>query len=171
MWFPQDLQVTPDPPSDDAELTVTPQWAVADWILMSASCDVDRAVTIYPHAILGRVLPATFQTFNANNQKEFDERAEVIRKGLEPTSFLLAGHPDALPPFPLSFVHYRTHFTMPTDYLRRKSDTRLRLKHPFREAFGAWAASNMGRVGPETAALIPEFTKTFPKHTLRANLE
>jgi len=45
----------------------------------------------------------------------------------------------------------------------------LRLKHPFRESFGAWVAGNIGRVGPETSTLIDEFTKTFPPHILKAN--
>jgi len=170
MWFPQDLQGATSEPSDADELTVKPEWAVGDWIVMSASCDVDRDSKSYPQALLGRVLPATWEAFGVKTAREFNERAEVVRKGLEPTKFLLPEHPQTRPPFPLSIAQYRIHVTMPADYLRRNCDgRRLRLKHPFRESFGAWVAGNIGRVGPETSTLIDEFTKTFPPHILKAN--
>jgi hypothetical protein len=172
MWFPQDLPVGMDLPRDAEELTVKPEWAVGDWIVLSASCDVDRNAQSYPQAILGRVLPVDLETFGAKTEKELMERTEVVRKGLEPTKFLLPEHPGTQPPFPLSIVTYRVHHTMPTDYLRRNSaGRRLRLKHPFRESFGTWVAANIGRVGPETSTLIPEFIKTYPAHTLKANRE
>jgi hypothetical protein len=106
-----------------------------------------------------------------SKEKDFKERCEVLRKGLEPTKFLLPAHPEVNPPFPLSIVQYRIHVTMPSDYVRRKCDgLRLRLKHPFRETFGAWLAGNIGRVGPETSTLIPRFTATtVPAHILKAN--
>jgi len=171
MWFPQNLRIDAPPATDDAKITVTPEWAVSDWIVMSASCDVDRDATSYPQVLLGRVLPATLANFGVKTEKEFRERAEVVRKGLEPTKFLLPEHPALQPPFALSIVTYRVHATMPADYVRQNGKERLRLKHPFRESFGAWVASNIGRVGPETPTLIPEFAKTYPAHTLKANTE
>ena len=169
MWLPQDLEGAVDPPDNAQMLPVTCEWAAGDWIVMSASCDVDREANSYPQVMLGRVLPATLDNFKVKTMKDFNERAEVVRKGLEPTKFLLPEHPAATPVFPLSFVQYRIHVTMPADYLRRKGQGRLRLKHPLRETFGTWVAGNIGRVGPETATLIPEFTKTYPAHTLKAN--
>lgn len=172
MWFPQNLPAAEDPPSESTELTIRPEWVVGDWIIMSASCDVDRDAKQYPQALLGRVLPATLDTFGVKTDKEFNERAEVVRKGLEPAKFLLPEHPQVQPPFPLSVVQYRVHVTMPTDYLRRRCDgRRLRLKHPFRESFGTWVGANIGRAGPETSTLIPQFAKPFPTHALKANQE
>ena len=172
MWLPQELPVLEHVP-EDGEPPVKPEWVVGDWIVMSASCDVDRGAQSYPHALVGRVLPATLETFGARTEKEFKERAEVVRKGLDPSKFLLPEHPGAAPPFPVSIVQYRVHVTMPADYLRRSSvGRRLRLKHPFRETFGAWVGSNMSRVGPENSTLIPGFgVTTWPKDVLRASEE
>jgi hypothetical protein len=80
MWFPQDLPVA-ERPADNAEVTVTPEWTVADWIVMSASCDVDRETKSYPHVLLGHVLPVSTENFGVKTEKERDERAEVVRKG------------------------------------------------------------------------------------------
>src|SRR5206468_10044413 len=134
----------------DQQPSVTPEWGVGDWIIMSASCDVDRPQG-YPHVLLGRVLPATPENFGLRDEgKEFQKRVEVVRKGLDPSKFLLAEHPGVSPAFPLSVVQFRVHVTMPIDYLRRSAvGRRLRLRHPFRESFGNWVGANMSRVGPE----------------------
>lgn len=171
IWFPQETTIDP-PPTDKSQFTVVPEWQKGDWIVMSASCDLDRSADDYPHALLGRVVQATIGTFGVTTDKEFRQRCEVIRKGLEPSKFLLPEHPNAQPPFLLSTVLYRQHVTMPADYIRREcGGRRLRLKHPFRESFGAWVGANIGRVGPETHTLIPEFVKTYPAHVLKANEE
>ena len=167
IWLPQDLPVLePIGP----EIPVRPEWREGDWIIMSASCDVDRP-TGYPQVLLGRVLPAIPGTFGLREEgTEFQKRLEVVRKGLDPSKFLLPRHPGVDPPFPLSVVQFRVHVTMPIDYLRRiPLERRLRLRHPFRESFGNWVGANISRVGPETPMLIPGFgPKTWPADVLGA---
>jgi hypothetical protein len=97
----------------------------------------------------------------------------VLRKNLEGSKFLLSEHSGIDPPFPLSFVQFRSHLLMPVHYVRRCcTGKRLRLKHPFRESFGDWVGSNISRVGPENESLIPQFHKeTWPEDILSANQE
>lgn len=169
LWLPQELPLF-DKVRPEQKLPVEPEWDIGDWIVMSASCDVDRP-NGYPHVLLGRVLPAIPQNFGLQDDgKEFQRRLEVVRKSLDPSRFLLAEHPRAEPPFPLSIVQFRVHVTMPIDYLRRAPvGGRLRLRHPLRESFGNWVGANISRVGPENAVLIPGFgIATWPTDVLRA---
>jgi hypothetical protein len=170
--FPQDLPVPAARPAPGASIPVDVEWARGDWIIMSASCDVDRPARFYPQVVLGRVLPATPVTLGTHGDKEYAERIEVLKKGLEPTRFMLAQCPPATPPLPLSVVQYRVHVTMPADYLRRNCEAeRLRLRHPIREVFGSWVGANIARVGPEDHILIPPNpdVRTWPVHVLKAS--
>jgi hypothetical protein len=169
--LPQDLPVPAAPPAPGSRIPVDVAWARGDWIIMSASCDVDRPATVYPQVVLGRVVPATPVVLGTHSEKEYAERIEVIKKGLEPTRFMLAECPLTTPPFPPSVVQYRVHLTMPSDYLRRNcAGERLRLRHPIREVFGSWVGANIARVGPEDHVLIPANpnVRTWPVHVLRA---
>lgn len=169
--LPQDLPAPDTPPAPGSRIPVDVVWARGDWIIMSASCDVDRPADVYPHVVLGRVLPPTRDVLGTKSDKEHNERIEVIKKGLEPGRFMLSECPSAAPPFPQSVVQYRVHLTMPSSYLRRNcAGQRLRLRSPFRESFGNWVGANISRVGPETHTLIPgnPAVQTWPIHTLRA---
>ncbi len=171
--LPQNLQVLDNPPEpgSGSRIPVEAEWSRGDWIIMSASCDVDRPAATYPHVVLGRVLPATPAVLGTGGEKDYRERLEVLKKGLEPARFLLAECPPAAPPFPMSVVQYRVHVTMPADYLRRNcAAERLRLRHPIREVFGTWVGTNIMRVGPEDYMNIPTSgARTWPAHTLKAN--
>ena len=170
--FPQDMQIPTALPAPGTRITgVEVEWGHGDWIIMSASCDVERPENVYPYVVLGRVVPSTPDVLGTKSEKEHNERIEVIKKGLEPGRFMLAECLVAAPPFPQSLVQYRVHLTMPASYLRRNcAGQRLRLRHPFRESFGNWVGANISRVGPETETLIPEIpgVRTWPIHTLRA---
>jgi len=166
--FPQDLPVVAAPKPGE-KINVQGEWLPGgDWIVMSASCDVERPQT-YPHVLIGRVLPVTSTNLGTANPKEAGQRHEVIRKGLDPSKFMLAECPSC--DFPRSFVQYKTHVTMPAGYLIRHCQAkRLRLRHPFRESFGNWVGANIARVGPETHHAIPpiEDVTVWAAHVLRA---
>ena len=170
-WFPQDLPVRDaDPP--EGRLDVVAEWDRGTWIVMSASCDVDREAARYPQVLMGRVAPATRAVLNQQTEKDLKTRLEVIRRGLDPSAFLLAPHPND-PPFPLSVVQWRMHVTLPVEYVRRAATgRRLRLKSPYRESFGNWVGGNIERVGPEDSTAVPKFRDTvWPEHVLRSSEE
>ena len=143
--LPDNLEpLSPDIVQSDSPLDI--QWKDGDWIVFSASCDLDVARNV-PFALLGRVLPMedALGSGNARNQRQ---KAELIRRGLMPSKFRLAEHLEMTPAFPDSVVDYRVHVTMPVLFLRRAcKGPRLRLKSPFREQFGNWVGSNISRVG------------------------
>jgi hypothetical protein len=166
-WLPQDLLAN-ETGGDDQPVEVAR--ARGDWIITSASCDV--ANNRYPLVFLSRVLPATQETLNEKSAKDFRTRLEVLRRGFEPTRFLLAECPNIEPAFPLSYVDYRVHALLPHPYLKRNCrGPRLRLKHPMREQFGVWAGANLSRVGPEDDTKIPGKGGAWPSDVLRANEE
>jgi hypothetical protein len=137
---------------------------------MSASCDVERPATAYAQVLIGRVLPATKETLRQQTDDELRTRLEVFRQG-HTAAFLLAPHRTFQPEFPLSFVDWKTHLTMPADYIRNAVGVRprLRLNSPFRESFGNWVGGNIQRVGIENDLQIPRFRpQIFPEHILRA---
>lgn len=153
--LPQELPVLKEPPKPDELIPVEAGWEVGDWILMSASCDLERSAVKYPYVLVCRISPAT--SLGAKSDKKLRDQQEVIRKGYDPLRFLLAEHPDD-PFLPLSVVVFRPHLTLPSDYLRRACvGRRLRLRSPHREAFGNWVASNFSRVGVEDNVQVPKF--------------
>jgi hypothetical protein len=155
--FPQDMQIPAALPAPGTRITgVEVEWGHGDWIILSASCDVDRRTGLYPHVVVGRVLPVGPESLGSPDEREQKHRFEVIRKGLDPSKFLLPECPTATPALAQSIVQYRVHLTMPADYLRRNcTGERLRLRHPLREVFGNWVGTNISRVGPENDLLIP----------------
>jgi len=155
--FPQDLPILDATPAPDAELAVKAGWQVGDWIIMSASCDLDRDLEKYPFVLVCRVWPASPERLGVVKPKKLQEAREVMRKGYDPLRFLLAEHPGD-PHLDLSFAEYRPHLTLPRDYLRRACvGKRLRLKPPYREWFGNWVGSNFSRVGIDDDAQIAKF--------------
>lgn len=151
--LPQSLPVLRNAPGQNDPLPV--EWILGDWIIMSASCDVDRGSEKYPYVLVGRVLEATSDKLGVK-EKKLDGVIEVIRRGWDPTKFLLAECPALKPPFPRSFVPFRPHLTLPLDHLVRACvGKRLRLRSPFREWFGSWVGSNFSRVGIAEASQIP----------------
>jgi hypothetical protein len=166
-WLPQDLAVQAQDPPEGAQLPCPLRFARGSWIVVSASCDVVRGDDT--HVILSRVVEGTQQNLKAENPKAHREKLEVLRQGYDPARFLLARFDDITPAFPQSFVEFRAQTFLPLGYLKRHCDgPRLRLKPPFRERFGNWAASNLGRVGIEDSSLIPKITGFSASAVLRA---
>ncbi len=156
-WLPQDLPRFDADPPDGAPVEVHPQFARGNWIILSASCDIDRAVDA--HVLFARVVEASQENLKAESPKVHKEKLEVLRQSYDPARFLLAKNDDADPPFPQSFVEYRHQLLLPTGYVQRHCDgPRLRLKPPLREKFGNWAGANLARVGVEEASQIPKIT-------------
>ena len=130
-------------PTDSIDI----QWKEGTWILFSASCDLQAQRSNF--ALLGLVVPLE-QMLELGNTKNRRQRAEILRRGLMPSKFRLAEHPELEPPFGDSVVDYRVHVTVPVPFLRRACiSPRLRLKPPLREQFGSWVGSNISRVGIE----------------------
>ncbi len=171
--IPPDVPVYEADPAD-ARVQIPVGWHRGDWIVMSASCDLDRPET-YPQVLLGRVLTAerALPETTAKNEEELRKTLEVARRGQDPARFILPEHPAVTPPFPCSFVQAKVHVTSPIEYLLKAcGKPRLRLKHPFRESFASWVGANISRVGPETHTLIPKFIKNlYPGHVLKATDE
>jgi hypothetical protein len=163
--FPQDLPVRRVPPKANEKIPV--KGGVGDWIVMSASCDLGRGPSQYPHVLVGRVLPATAEKLNVKPD-DLNETLEVMRRGWDLRRFLLAPYPPF--GFQLSFVQFRHHLTLPLNYLERAcSEKRLRLRPPFREWFGIWVGSGFSRVGLDdnTQQILPPFVpSTRPAITL-----
>jgi hypothetical protein len=150
LWLPAGLK--PPDPKDKAPLEVNIHYLHADWIILSASCELDRAGQA--NVLLCRVFSATHENLQTKNEKDLSERLEVIRRGFDPRRFLLAEHPSE-PRMPLSFAGYRTQVFLPDDYVRLHcTGPRLRMRPPHRENFGNWAGGNLGRVGIEEADQI-----------------
>jgi hypothetical protein len=166
-WPSQDLPVMPGEPQHDQ---LPPfDWSRGDYILLSASCDVDQGG--YPYALLSRLLPANPENLKAKG-KDFLQKLEVLRQGLVPSQFLLSPFDGIDPAFPYSIVQYKTHALLPVSYLRRNCTApRLRLRHPHRERFGNWVGSCFSRVGPENHTLIPKQSSIYPAQVLNANEE
>jgi hypothetical protein len=171
-WFPQDLAYCESQQPTSAQLSrVTADAETTksdDWIILTASCDLEQGRV--DQVLLARVIPATEETLGAPNEKEFLSRCEVIRRGLDPSKFLLAPSEQVVPRFSLAVVLFRQQVLLPIKYvLAQCSGARLRLRHPFREQLGNWAAACFSRVGPEDPTLIPRFRKDIhPAHILAA---
>lgn len=149
-WLPDDLCVTGN--HDDVPAPVSLEHAQGDWIVLTASCDMER--TRKGQVLLASITHATQENLKVGVEKDRRERLEVIRKGFDPLRFLLAECADE-PQLPLSFVAYRTQVLLPISYLRRNcTGPRLRLRSPHREKFGAWAGANLARVGIEDSDQI-----------------
>ena len=154
-----------EPNQDLAEVAAMVARSRGDYAVLSASCDVDGRRK-HPFVLLGRVLAANETNVGASG-KDFSQRLEVIRQGLDPAKFLLPKHPRRAPPFPLSIVQHSVLALLPEQYLRRHCVApRLRLRHPFREKFGNWVGSNFSRVGPEDESLIPRIAQIFAGHVV-----
>jgi hypothetical protein len=148
-WLPPGIK-PPTKPGEKFEVTV--EYELADWIILSASCDIDRIKE--GHVLFARVFQASDKYLKVKTDTERRERLEVLRRGFDPQRFLLAEH-TGKPELPISFVGYRTQVLLPVDYVLEycKGD-RLRMRPPHREKFGAWAGANLGRVGIEDADQI-----------------
>jgi hypothetical protein len=156
-WLPAGIPIYE---VDPTEVALDLKFDRGDWIVMSASCDVARSSP--SQVVMGRVLPADEKTLGAKSANDLRDRLEVLRKGFDPLRFLLAECQTATPPFPRSFVQFRTQVALPADYLQRQcAEPRLRLRSPFRESFGSWVGGNFGRVGVEDHTQIPADKKGF----------
>jgi hypothetical protein len=163
--FPQTLPVRRVPPK--ANERIPTKGIVGDWIVMSASCDLDKGPGQYPHVLLGRVLPATAETLHVEPE-DLNEMLEVMRRGWDLRRFLLAPYPPLA--FELSVVQFRHHFTLPLSHVEGAcTGRRLRLRSPFREWFGIWVGSGFSRVGlDEKAEIQPRFAaSTTPAVALK----
>lgn len=136
-----------------------------NWIVLDASCDVDhgdgRPATCQ-YVIVAPVMAANTTTLGGVTGKELEQRLEVIRRGGYPGKFLLSAFSEASPSFPISYVEFRGHLTTPHSHLLTHiSKRRLRIKSPWREAFGNWVGNCISRVGPEDNTNIPRFVKAL----------
>lgn len=172
VWLPDDLPI-PDVGHEAETLAGTRlKFERADWIVLSASCDVQpgRPTRSQP-VLLGRVYPFTAENLNnVRSDKDLRERIEVFRRGLDPMRYLLAEHRTA-PEFPLSFAVFRLQLTMPLQYVQRCAvGPRLRIKSPHRERFGNWAGECLSRVGIEDAEQVrfERDSGLYPAQVLRA---
>ena len=167
-WLPQNLPKFDADPQEGEAIEANPIFARADWIILSASCDVDRSTPF--HVLFARVIEASQTNLKAETAKVHKEKLEVLRQGYDPARFLLARNDDASPPFPQSFVEYRVQAFLPGEYVRRHCDEpRLRLKSPFREKFGNWAGASLSRVGIEDAIQIPRVAGFSASAVLRTS--
>lgn len=159
--FPQNLPVRREHPA--LRERIPTRGDVGDWIIMSASCDLERGHTVYPYVLVGRVLPATADKLGNIAGDRLSETLEVMRRGYDLRRFLLAPYPGIEPAFPLSFVQFRPHLTLPLDYIKRSCvGRRLRLRPPFREWFGNWVGSSFSRIGIEDTAQVARFVGEPP---------
>lgn len=153
-WLPQDLSSVVEGLDGSAEQSVRILSTRGDWIVLSASCDIVRGDNT--HVLLARVAEVNDANLRADGPKSLQNKVEVLRQGYDPARLLLAEFGDAEPPFPMSFVEYRQQVFLPLQYLKAQcAHPRMRLKSPFREKLGSWAAANLGRVGVEDHAQIP----------------
>lgn len=173
IWLPDDL-TAPEVDTEAKALGTTDLlFERSDWIVLSASCDVQPGRPARSQAVLlGRVLSCTSENLNnARTEKDVRERIEILRRGFDPMRYLLAQHNEP-PDFPLSFVVFRLQLTMPLAYIRRHfTGLRLRLRSPHRERFGNWAGECLSRVGVEDSEQI-RFAKDiglYPAQILRAH--
>lgn len=171
-WLPDDLAVVDRDDAADGVDNTQIEFLRGDWIVLSASCDIQQRTGLSKQQVLmGRLYECTGENLNnAKTDKDIKERVEVLRRGLEQSKFLLPEH-RADPRFPLSFVLFRLQVTLPLTYVVRNcTGPRLRLKPPHRENFGAWAGQCLGRVGIEDAEQI-RFAKSqgiYPSQVIRA---
>jgi hypothetical protein len=147
IWLAPDLPVL----SEESEAAKV-EFARGDWIVLSASCDLDRMTP--SQVLMARILPATHEILQTKDEKTRRERLEVLRRGFDPLRFLLPPHAKD-PKAELSFVTYRSQVLLPIAYVRKHcTKLRLRLRSPHREKFGNWAGTNLARVGVEDAEQI-----------------
>ncbi len=138
-----------------------------DFIVASASCDVDR--NGYPHILLNKVVAATAPNLKTS-PSELPRQLEIRSRGTVPSQHLLAQSIHDSIVFPLSIALHKYHALLPADYLRSLAAApRLRLRSPHRERFGNWVASCFGRVGIDDAEQLPRFSDFGPQHVLEAN--
>lgn len=164
-WADDSIEPTDTEPVPDGHGRLS--YARGDFIVASASCDVGQPS--YPYALLSRIVEASEEQLKVKG-KDYQTRVEVLRQGLVPSQFLLAPCHFVDPAFPLSIVQHKVHTLLPVSYLQRCcTGSRLRLRHPIREKFGAWVGASFSRVGPEDASQIPQGTKIYPAHVLAAN--
>lgn len=137
-----------------------------DFIIVSASCDVDQKG--YDYVLLNRVYAADETNLGLKGD-DLQKAIEVIRRGLHPARFLLSSTESINPSLPLSFVTSKQHTLLSIQYLRSKCvGPRLRLRSPLREAFGSWVAACFGRVGIELSAQIPRLSANlYPGQVLK----
>lgn len=172
-WLPDDLPI-PEQEEDGLDLDeveVNLQASRGDWIVLTASCDLEQRR--FDHVLLAAVYPANRENLRVPpgaDEDELDKYQEVVRQGLAPAKFLLPRYEDIEPAFPRSVAYIRVNVSLPMTYLQENcTSSRLRLRHPFREKFGNWVGRRFSEVGPEDYALVPRIRDNmFPPHVLRA---
>lgn len=165
--FPQELPVSNADP-DPASLSQIPlKWSRDDYIVISASCDIVRGEDT--HVLLARMVEGSEKNLRVQSEADRLKKLEVVRQGYDPARFLLPECPDPAAPMPMSVVFYREQAFLPLQYMLANCvGPRLRLRPPFRERFGFWAAANLGRVGIEDESQIPQLAKFSAGGVLKA---
>lgn len=159
---------SPGAATGGASITVPGAYALATWVVLSPSCDLDTGRA--RQVLLGHCVEATIQGLSAQGEKDFQQKLEVVRMGLDPSKFMLPKH-EAEPCLPLSIVTTRSLAMLALEPVKQfvSGKARLRLRHPFRERLGNWCGQWISNVGPENRSLIPRFTQVHAKHVLDAN--
>jgi hypothetical protein len=164
--LPPDLPLIKGDPPD--ELALKAQFRRGTFIVLTASCDLDNRRV--QGTLLAAAPEATEAVVGASGDKEYRQRLEVVRRGLDPSKFLLSDCPLTEPPLPLSIVFFRQQHFLPIGYLEANcTGPRLRLRPPFREQFGNWVGARFANVGVENPDQIPPIVeRIFTKHILDA---
>lgn len=165
--LPQDLPPDLDQADPQEPPRVRVRLSRTDYIVISPSCDIVRGPDT--HVLLARVGAATAANFGSKSESEFRSKLEVLRQGYDPGNFLL---PESLAEgasMPMSFVRFKDQAFLPLQYmLAQCTGPRLRLRPPFREKLGFWAAANLGRVGIEDEVQIPRQSSFSPSKVLQS---
>lgn len=156
--------------SKGQQVTVPGNCALASWVILSPSCDLDTGRS--KQVLLGQCLEANQSNMSSQGEKDHKQKLEVVRRGLDPSKFMLPAY-EADPSLPCSIVSNRSLAMLPLDFVKRfvAGRRRLRLRHPFREKFGNWCGQWISNVGPENRSLIPSFAQVHAQHVLDANQE
>lgn len=153
-------------PKENAEADVV-EWIRRDWVILTPSCDLQQGRV--PGVILAEVHEVT-RTFLGYSEtaKEYNTHVEVIRRGRDPTKFLLPEHPNLVVQFPLSVILLRNLVFMPPGYLEGPARApHIRLRHPYREKLANTFAALLSDVGPEDAGNIPRLaSQVRAKHII-----
>lgn len=161
-WLPDDLEIDEE---EDPDLETKVHFGAPETrIVLTASCDLDARS--FPHLLLAPIRTADKENVGPDlSDKYLERRLEALRRNLLPRQFMLSEFPDM--DFPRSFVMWQDLVYLPRAYvLRAVEGPRLRLRHPFRERFGAWVGQRMSDVGPENEAQIPKYPKNPQTHDI-----
>jgi hypothetical protein len=142
------------------------EFLMGDWIVVSNSCDLEQGRARF--VLLAAVVPLK-EVLKGQTEKEFNEVAELVRRGMRPALFMLAECEQV--GLSRSVVNFREIVSVPHAIVRRAASSVgvVRMNPPFREKLGQAMADYLGSVGIEAEDQVTPFLpKTFhPAQQLR----